>query len=87
LWWLMSRALRGLLDRTLIGVLVRAGCAAVIMGGAVYGFTQVFADLPNIVLVLGGALIGIIVFEGAALVFRIDEARTIPLAFLRRVRR
>lgn len=87
LWFLMSRALRGLQDRSLISFTVRVGAVSLLMGGAVYLLSQLFGSLPSIILLIVGAIFGMVVFEGLALLFRIEEARTIPLAFLRRVKR
>jgi putative peptidoglycan lipid II flippase len=86
LWLLMSRALHGLEDRGLLLFSVRVGGAALVMGGVVYVFAQVLHSLPNFIVLVVGGVVGVLAFEGLALLFRIEEARTIPLVFLRRVR-
>ncbi len=87
LWLLMRRRLIGILDREILSAAVRAGLAALIMGVVIYGFAQAARDLPPVLLLSGGTLIGAAVFEGLAAAFGLDEARTIPRALLRRFRR
>lgn len=88
LWGLMSRAVGGLHDRALLINSAKVAAAALIMGAAVAGLDRTLLhESALIIRLIVGGTVGVLIFEGVALALRLDEARTIPLALLRRVRR
>jgi putative peptidoglycan lipid II flippase len=87
LWLLLRRRIGGLQDRLVLGGAARALVAAVGMGFAVLLALRLVEGQPALILTLFGVLVGMIVFFILALVLGIDEARSLPMAVLRRVRR
>lgn len=87
LWVLLQRRVGAFAGRAVIGALGRVAIAAGVMGVGVWAVVGLLGEVaPLVVLVLGG-IIGLALFEAAALLLRLPEARSIPLALLRRVRR
>lgn len=87
LWLLLRRTIDGGEDRAVLNVAGRAAIAALAMGVIVYGVAHVLSDHSTFVILAAGGLTGVIAFELLALALGIDEARSLPGAFLRRVRR
>lgn len=89
LWLLLRRRAQHMNDAGVFGMAGRTLIAAGVMGAVVYGVVQVGRGygLPGYILLIGGAVIGVVVFEAAALALRIPEARTVPGALLARLRR
>jgi len=86
LWLLLRRTIGGSEDRAVLNMAGRAALAALAMGVVVYGATYLLSNYSVFVILAAGAASGIVAFEVLALVLRIDEARNLPGAFLRRVR-
>ncbi|MHB8625324.1 MAG: murein biosynthesis integral membrane protein MurJ [Aggregatilineales bacterium] len=87
LWLLIRRTIGGIEDRAVLNTAARTAIAALAMGAVVYGLARVLATQSPFVILGVGALIGVIAFELLALALGIAEARSLPGAFLRRVRR
>jgi hypothetical protein len=65
----------------------RTAIAALGMGVVVYSVARILTGHSAFLILAVGGLTGVITFELLALALRIDEARSLPGAFLRRVRR
>jgi putative peptidoglycan lipid II flippase len=87
LWWILSRRIGGINDAYILSGSAKAGIAAVLMGAVVLLVVNALAAAPDLLLVLIGGGTGIVTFFGLALLFKVEEARTIPGVFLRRFRR
>ena len=87
LWVLLRRRTDGLDERRVLGGAGRTLVASGIMAGAVVLFLAALPDLPVLIQALGGMALGGVVFFGAALALRVDEARALPRLVLRRVER
>jgi putative peptidoglycan lipid II flippase len=87
LWLLLRRRLKGLDDRTMLGMLARALLASLAMGGLVLPVGALLGNRSPL-LVLGlGTGVGLVSFEVLALALRLPEARSMPSMLLRRIRR
>jgi putative peptidoglycan lipid II flippase len=91
LWLLLRRRINGLEDRQVLSMAVRVLIAALAMGGIVLFAANVLSQnlnqqAPLLVLIVG-AIVGMLAFEGIAVALQVPEARTVPLALLRRFRR
>jgi putative peptidoglycan lipid II flippase len=86
LWWLMRRRLGSLQDAAVLRSTAQVAAAAALMGLTLWGLTQLFPQ-SGFGLVLVGGIIGGGVFFGASILFGLPEARAVPLALWRRVRR
>jgi hypothetical protein len=75
------------MDRQVLNLLGRSAIAALVMGVAVFGVARAIGSLSPLVILIAGALIGAAIYEGVAIILRVDEARSVPRTFLRRVRR
>jgi putative peptidoglycan lipid II flippase len=88
LWALLRRRIGGLRDAYVLGGAWRAGLAALGMGVALLVVLNLVTfDSSALLIALVGGSIGAGVFFGLSLLLGIEEARTIPLLVLRRVRR
>jgi putative peptidoglycan lipid II flippase len=87
LWVLLRRRINGLDDRRVLGMAARVLIAAFAMGGIVLFAANVLSQQSPLVVLLVGAMVGMLAFEGIAVALRVPEARTVPLALLRRFRR
>ncbi len=87
LWWLLSRRVEGAQAGYVVSGAARTLMAAAGMGVVVWGVGQVTAPAGPFVTAVVGMGVGIAAFFALALVLRVDEARTVPLLVLRRVRR
>jgi putative peptidoglycan lipid II flippase len=63
----------------------RAALASIVMGGAILLFNHLL-EPGRLMLLLGGLLIGGLVYIGVALVFGIEEIRSIPAGIIQRAR-
>ncbi len=87
LWLILRRRFSGLDDRRILDMAGRTLLASLAMGLVVWIITQLVTTLPAIILLVAGTVVGIVVFEVAALLLGLSEARTIPGVVLRRFRR
>lgn len=87
LWVLLRRRVGGLDGGRVLALAWRALLAAFAMGAVVWGGMTLLAGAhPAVTLVVGGTL-GLIVYFGAAMLLRLDEALTVPRIVLSKVRR
>jgi putative peptidoglycan lipid II flippase len=92
LWWLMRRRIgargsaRGLKDGFVLSGLWRQLLAALVMGAVLLWLNDVVA-LRGLPMVLLGGSVGGVVFFGVSILLGLDEAKAVPLAVLRRLRR
>ena len=63
----------------------KAALAAFVMAGAILAFKSLI-DPGALFLLVGGGLIGVVVYFGVALLLGIEEIRTIPMAMLKKTR-
>jgi Na+/H+ antiporter NhaC len=84
---LFRRRLKGLHDAQVLGMAGRALIASLVMGVAVWLVAQALNNLPAWVVLVVGGIVGVAVFEGVALLIGLPEARSVPLAIIRRFRR
>ncbi|MDX1995396.1 MAG: murein biosynthesis integral membrane protein MurJ [bacterium] len=92
LWWLMQRKMHKRLEQQLesthdVAVLSSAGralIAALGMGAAVWGTTQVLSEAHVMITVIAGIGVGVVAFFGLALLLGVEEAHTVPRLLLRR---
>ena len=87
LWLLLRRRIGGIQDRLVLVGAGRALIAAVGMGLAILVTLQLVQSQSAFVMMILGTTVGMAVFFVLALVLGIDEARTVPMAVFRRVRR
>jgi putative peptidoglycan lipid II flippase len=87
LWVLLSRRIGGIDERRVLDSAARTLIASLIMAGATSGFLAALPDLPTLLRVIGSAGVGAVMFGGAALLLRVEQAVLLPRAVLRRVRR
>jgi putative peptidoglycan lipid II flippase len=87
LWWLLRRRVGSLHDAEVLALVGRALIAALAMGVVVYAVDQAVATLPPLIRLIVGAGVGAAVYEGIGLLLGLPEARSVPAALLRRVRR
>jgi len=87
LWILLRRALGNIHDRAVLLAAGRVLFAAAVMGVLVYLVTTIAGGLPAFPRLITAAALGAGAFEVVAFGLGLPEARTIPLAFLRRLRR
>jgi len=87
LWLILRRRLNGLYDRQVLGMALRVLLAALAMGVAVALIANWLEGRSHAVTLIAGTLTGLIVFEACALALGVEEARTLPMAFARRLRR
>jgi putative peptidoglycan lipid II flippase len=76
---------RGVDARRILLHTVKAALASIAMGGAILLFNHLL-EPGRLVLLLGGLLIGGLVYIGTALVFGIEEIRSIPAGIIHRSR-
>ena len=87
LWALLRRRIGSLEDRAVLRTSLRALAAALPMGAVVYLVAGLLANQPAPVILLGAGAAGLVVFQGAALLVGLPEARAVPAALLGRFRR
>jgi putative peptidoglycan lipid II flippase len=87
LWLLVRRQIGGSGDRLIMLAALRTLLAALGMGVVVYGVVRLLSDSAPFITLIAGAVVGALVFELLALLLGLEEARSIPGAVLRRVRR
>lgn len=87
LLYLMRRRLDGLEGRRILGALVPACAAAVIMSLVLWGWLSISGDLPPLIIVAGGLIIGAGMYGILLLLMGVSEARMVLRAGLRRVTR
>jgi putative peptidoglycan lipid II flippase len=87
LWWILRRRVGGINDLFILNGAFKSLVAAICMGVVVWFVPVVLPTAPDILIVLVGGGVGIVVFFGLSILFRIDEARTIPGIVLRRFQR
>ncbi|MDX2161832.1 MAG: murein biosynthesis integral membrane protein MurJ [bacterium] len=87
LWLLLRRRIGGLGDPSVVGGALPALAAAVGMGAAIWLVQAAIRDAGALLTLIVGGTLGGVIFFALALIFRIDEARAIPLLILRRLRR
>ncbi len=87
LWLILRRKLQGMHDRHVLSAGFRALIASLVMGAVVFIVAQWLDNRSVYVVLVVGALVGIVTFELLALAFRLPEARSIPETVLRRIRR
>jgi putative peptidoglycan lipid II flippase len=87
LWALLRRRIGSLEDRAVLRTSLRALAAALPMGAAVYVVAELLANQPAPVILLGAGAAGLVVFQGAALLVGLPEARAIPATLFGRFRR
>jgi len=87
LWLLFRRRLNGLHDAQVLEMAGRTLIASLVMGAAVWLVAQALNTLPAWVVLITGGFIGVAVFEGVALLIGLPEARSVPMALLRRFHR
>ncbi len=87
LWLALRRRMNGLDDQQVLGIALRGLLASLIMGAVVLLAANWLASRSAVVTLVVGSVIGAAVFEVCALALGVPEARTVPAAFLRRVRR
>ncbi len=87
LWLLLRRRIGSLNDRFVLDGAARAMAAALGMGLVVLVVLRALGDQPALILTLVGVAVGAAAFFVLALALGISEARTVPGALLRRVRR
>jgi putative peptidoglycan lipid II flippase len=87
LWVFLRRRANGLNERNVLDMTARTLIASLVMGVVVYAIAKQFVGLSGPILLVVGAVIGAGVFEVAALLLGIAEARSMPGTLLGRVRR
>jgi putative peptidoglycan lipid II flippase len=87
LWLLLRRRIGGINDRFVVDGALRSVVAALGMGVIVMLVLGVLNGQSVFITAIVGTVAGVIAFFGFALLLGIDEARTVPNAVLRRVRR
>lgn len=87
LWLLLRRRIGGVNDRVVLDGAARSLLAALGMGLIVLLVLWALGGQPALVTSALGVAVGAAAFFVLALVLRVDEARTVPTALLRRVRR
>jgi putative peptidoglycan lipid II flippase len=87
LWLLLRRRIGGLNDRFVLDGAARSLVAALGMGLIILLILWVLGGQPALVTSALGVAVGAAAFFLLGLALRIDEARTVPTALLRRVRR
>lgn len=87
LWWLLHRRLKGMHSAAVLVSTGRTGLAALVMAAAVYMVMQFTAQAAILVTLLASGATAALTFFGAALLLRVEEARTIPALVLRRFKR
>jgi putative peptidoglycan lipid II flippase len=86
LWLLLRRRIGDLHDRTVLDSAARALIAALAMGAVVAGLLALLANSGALITVVIGGAVGVAVFFALAYLLRVEEARTMPRALLRRGR-
>ncbi len=84
LWLLLRRRIGGINDRQIVNGALRSLLAALGMGAVVWALLQALAGSGALLTTLIGGGLGLAVFFALALVLGIEEARSVPRAFLRR---
>ncbi len=87
LWLLLRRRLGGINDRAILRGGAASLLAALGMGAAIVFAEDALTQVPPLVGGAIGLLAGALVFLALAVLFRLEEARTVPAALLRRFRR
>ncbi len=87
LWLLVRRRIGGLDERNVLSAALRTLLAALAMGAVVVVVAAALAGQSPLVVLMAGTGLGLIAFEGASLSLGLPEARSVPAALLRRVRR
>jgi putative peptidoglycan lipid II flippase len=87
LWLVLRRRLNGLYDRQVLGMALRVLLASLAMGVVVVVVANWLEGRSPVLPLSAGTLAGVIAFEACALVLGLQEARTLPMAFVRRFRR
>jgi putative peptidoglycan lipid II flippase len=87
LWWLLRRRIGSLRDAHVLRGAAGAGLSALAMAVVMFTCVRLFGESSPVLAAGTGLIAGGLAFFGAALALRLDEARTVPAALLRRVRR
>ncbi len=86
LWALLRGRVGGLEEKRVLGGAARTLLASLVMAVAVQGTLRALAGAPTLTRTLAATVLGAVVFWGAALALRVEEARSYPRALLRRLR-
>jgi putative peptidoglycan lipid II flippase len=86
LWLLLRRRIGDLHDRAVVNSAARSLIAALGMGVVVVGVGAALAESGALITVAIGGAVGVAAFFGLAYGLRVEEARTMPRALLRRGR-
>jgi len=86
LWIILRRRIGGMNDAPVLNSAARTLIASLLMAGAVGLFLWLLPDLGDLLHVIGGLVIGGVVFCSAAILLKVDEATALPRLVLRRVR-
>lgn len=87
LWWLLHRRLNGMHSAAILQSTARVAGATALMAAAVYGVTQLINTPSALVILMAAGIVAAVTFFGAALLLRVEEARTIPALVLGRFKR
>lgn len=87
LWILLQRSLPTLKAKSVSGKALKITAAALVMAGMVIGWQVIGQNLPELVLLAVGIILGCVSFGGAALALKIEEARAVPQLILGRFRK
>lgn len=87
LWLLLRRRIGTIQDQSVLNSVARAMIAAIGMGVVVWLVTQVLVGQHALIIAIVGAVVGGASFFALAFALGIEEARTVPMMLLRRVRR
>lgn len=84
LWLLLHRRIGDLNDRVVLSGAARSLAAALGMGAVLWGLIRLLGERSALLTALLGGGVGVAVFFGLALLFGLDEARSVPRGLLRR---
>jgi putative peptidoglycan lipid II flippase len=87
LWGLLRRRIGSVNDRQVLRGAGKALAAALGMGGALWLLLTLLSAQSALVMLVAAGLVGGSVFFGLSLLLGLEEARAVPMMFLRRLRR
>jgi putative peptidoglycan lipid II flippase len=87
LWLWLRRKIGALGDRGTLDMAGRALMAAAGMSAGVWAMSQLLAQAAPLLVVMVCVPLGILLYQGLALLLGVPEARSLPMSILRRLKR